>query len=200
MSNANKMDIEKKKVKGSECPKFRVSYPNVFKPKGFKDQEPVYSLVMLFDKKTDLTPLKRAVQNAIIEKWGADKAKWPALRSPFRNGDAEKAGVDGYENTIFVTAKNKNPVAIVDKQIQPIAEESRSFYAGCYAKAALLAYAYDNMGNRGVAFSLQSLQKVGDGEEFTSKRKPEEEVVVESDGSDDEAAYGKTEADDGMGF
>lgn len=201
-----KMDIEKKKC---VTHKFRVSFPAVFKAKAFEDQDAKYSVVMLFDKDVDLgTPadgqkisMKKAVFNAKVEKWGPDKSKWPKkIRSPFRDGE-ERSDTDGYENCIFVTASSKTQPGLVNRQLKPILDEEE-FYAGCYARAEIIAFAYDTKGNKGVGFALQNIQKLEDGEPF-SGRKDASEVfdAVESD-SDDEENYDDDEDsgddDDGM--
>lgn len=187
---SEKMDIALKKC---TTPKFRVSFPNVFKAKSFKDQEAKFSITMLFDKKTDISELRRAARNAIVEKFGEDKTKWPKkLRMPFRDGDEEKEGVTGYENVIFVGASSKTRPGVIDREKAPITEEDDAFYAGCYARATLIAFYYDNTGNKGVSFALQNLQKLGDGEKFSGKRDAAEEFDdLESEdaesGSDDDS-------------
>ena len=45
-------------------PKFRVSFPNVFKAVGFGTQEPKYSIQMLFPKDVDLSVMKKAADAA----------------------------------------------------------------------------------------------------------------------------------------
>lgn len=190
---AEKMDIEKKKVAGKVCPEFRVSFPHVFEPHAFENQTPKYSIVMLFNKKTDLKELKRAAHNAAIEKWGP-KEKWPKnLRMPFRDGD-EKADLAGYENTIFVSASSKKKVQVVGNRKDesgrfPTLTNEDEFYAGCFGRATLIAFAYDQMGNRGVSFSLQSVQKTKDGEQFSGRRQAEDEFDETEDSSDDESSY-----------
>lgn len=181
-----KTSIEAKKVL---TPEFRVSYPAVFKPKAFEGQEAKYSVVMLFDKKTDITTLKKAAHAAKIEKWGPNKEKWPKnLRSPFRDG-ADREGTDGYgEGVIFISASSKTPVGLVDNKLGAILNE-QDFYAGCYARAQIVAYAYDTHGNRGVAFGLQNLQKLRDGKSFSGKQKAEDVFDAVEDGSDDEGNY-----------
>lgn len=175
-----------------------MSFPHVFKPHAaFEGQEAKFSLTMLFTKNTDLSQLKRAAQTAIIEKWGADKTKWPKnLRMPFRDGN-EKQDLQGYENTIYVTTSSKMKPGIVDNQLNKIEDET-VFYAGCYARATLIAFAYDKAGNKGVSFSLQNLQKLRDGESFSGRRQAETEFEVVEDGSNDAANYGATDesADD----
>lgn len=157
-------------------PMFRVSYPNVFKAKkndlNGKDE---YSLVALFPKDADLSALKKAAQDAIIEKWGPDKTKWPdKLKSPFRD-QGEKAKKDdkgamvlpdGHEaGAIFLTLRSTQRPGLIDQQKQDIIDSS-AFYGGCFARASVSVYAYDQKGNRGVGFGLQNVQKMKDGPPF----------------------------------
>lgn len=159
-------------------PKFRVSFPKVFKPEINKlSGKSEYSVVALFDKSADMTKLKAAAKAAIEEKWGTDPAKHPKnLRSPFRDqGEKAKDGVlpPGHvEGAVFLNLKSTQKPGVVDEQVQPILDES-VFYAGCYAIAAVSVYAYDQAGNRGVGIGLTNIQKVADGEPFSGRPKPE---------------------------
>jgi hypothetical protein len=178
-------------------PEFRVSYPSVFNKRAFEGQEAKYGLTMIFKKKTDISKLKAAARAAAVEKWGADEKKWPRnLRKPFRDG-AEREDVDGYgKGVVFVAATSKTKPGLIDKDKEAILDEE-SFYAGCYARAELFAFAYDKAGNKGVTFGLRNIQKLRDGEPFASGR-PAEEVFGEvDDDSEDEEGYGE---DDGAGF
>ena len=172
-------------------PRFRVSFPNVFRPgKAMQEgAEPKFGLVMLFKKGEDLSALKAAAAQAVVDKWGADQAKWPKnLKSPFRD-QAEKEG-EGYEaGAIFITATSKQKPGLVDARNQPIIDESE-FYAGCYARATVRAFAYDKAGNRGVAFGLQNIQKMAEGELLSGRRKAEEEFEP----IEDSAVGGGTDA------
>ena len=158
-------------------PKFRVSFPNVFRPQINKmnpGAEPKYTLTMLFEKDADLSALKKAAGDAVIEKWGADKTKWPKnLRNPFRDqGDKE---FEGYEpGAIFITATSKQRPGLVDQKLQDIIEE-KDFYPGCYARATVRAFTYDNNGNRGVSFGLQNIQKLADGEPLGGRTRPSDD-------------------------
>ncbi len=157
-------------------PAFRVSYPSIFKPTAFEGQEAKFSLVMLFPKETDLSALKAAAKLAVEEKWPDVNKRPKDLRSPFRDGDVDKSDVAGYEGMIFATAKSKTKPGLVDQNVQPIIEEG-VFYAGCWARATVVAYAYDKAGNRGVAFSLQNVQKLRDDEAFSGRMNPEDEFA-----------------------
>lgn len=183
----------------TRTPKFRVSYPNVFKSKlNDLNGKQEYSVVALFPKGADLSVLKKAAEEAITKKWGADRKKWPAnLRTPFRD-QGERAKIDevtgkevlpaGYEKgAIFINLKSSVKPGLVDQAVNPITDEVQ-FYAGCFAYATVNAYAYDQKGNRGVSFGLGNLQKASDGDSLGTRTKPEDDFapidgVAESQGA-----------------
>lgn len=172
------MDIAQKKVITSE---FRASFPQVFEPKSFQGQAPKYSLVMLFDKKTtNMKPLHDAAKNAAREKWGDDEKKWPKnLAWPFRDG-SEREDTAGYKGCTFITATSKEPPGVVDEDMNAFMDR-KGFYSGCYARAEVIAFAYEAKDNqsgailkKGVSFSLQNVQKLRDGKPFSGKKAPNE--------------------------
>lgn len=156
-------------------PKFKVSFPYVFRPQKSLQEggEPKFSVVMLFEAGADLGLLKNAAAEAVVAKWGPDKVKWPGnLRTPFRDQGEKK--YEGYvPGSIFVTATSKQKPGLVDITVQPIIDEAQ-FYAGCWAIAAIRAFTYDKAGNNGVSFGLQHIQKQADGDPLGGRTKPEE--------------------------
>lgn len=171
-------------------PKFRVSYPNVFKPRlNTLSNKEEYSVKALFQKDADLKQLKDAVEAAIISKFGPDKKKWPKLRLPFKDqGECFVKGTDvllsGHEaGAIYINLKNskKKPV-VVDQRNLPIVDESL-FYSGCWARAMVNVYCYGHTVNNGVSISLEGIQKVSEGEPLSGAPRPEEmfSPVVDSD-------------------
>jgi hypothetical protein len=175
-------------------PEFRASFPNVFTARSdFDGQEPKFSIVMLFDKKTDISALKKLCEQAVKEKWGDKVPK--NLRSPFRDGDTDKPDMDGYAGCVFVRASSKGRPGLVDASVTPIVNQE-DFYAGCYARATVNAFAYDKAGNQGVAFGLQNVQKLRDGEPFSGRTKAEDDFDATDqaeprDGSNPTAPAGK---------
>jgi hypothetical protein len=171
-------------------PEFRVSFPNVFEPrKNELSGKMEYSLVALFAHGADLSALKAAAAKVLVDKFGPDQAKWPTgLRSPFRD-QAERArkdpngvpvlGSDGkpilqdghVAGAIFLNLKSNNKPGLVDQNVQDIIEQ-HLFYSGCYARATVRPYYYDQKGNRGVAFGLQNIQKVRDGDPLGGRSTP----------------------------
>ena len=163
-------------------PKFRVSFVNVFEARENLQGKKKYSVVMLFDKDTDLKPLKALLKEAAVVKWG-DKLQ--NIKLPFRDGNEKE--YDGYKDKIFATASGMQKPGLVDDKLQPIIEPSE-FYSGCYARATITAFAWEYMGKKGVSFGLQNLQKLDDGEAFSGKSKPEDDfdAIKESDKSETE--------------
>jgi hypothetical protein len=157
-------------------PKFRASYVYVFRPQKAMEagKDPKYSITMLFDKGADLVKLKTAANAAVVEKWGADKTRWPKnLRSPFR--DQGEKNTEGYvAGNVFITATSKQRPGLINSQMQDILED-KDFYSGCYARASVRVFAYDTNGNRGVSFGLQNVQKLADGEPLGGRTKPEQD-------------------------
>jgi len=105
-------------------PKFRVSYPQVFKPKlNDLNGKQEYSVVAIFPPGTDMAALNAQVAEEAAEKWGPDKAKWPKpLRNPIRkNEEREKEGKlpDGYEaGGVFINFKGSQRPGVVDQNVQ----------------------------------------------------------------------------------
>jgi hypothetical protein len=165
-------------------PVFRVSYPSVFKPSLNRlSQKMEFGLEALFPKDADLSALKAAAQNAMEAKFGADKSKWPIVtRSPFRDQKEKiKDGVlpDGYvSGAIFMRFKSERKPGVVDQggagvKPQEIIEESK-FYAGCYARAHVNAFAFQKGANVGVSFGLNHVQFVKDGDPFSGRPRVED--------------------------
>lgn len=192
-------------------PPFRVSFPSVFTPKpGMNGGKPKYSLSMLFPKKFDnaidqaqFGKMVALVNQALIGKWGADKAKWPkGLYTPFRDG-AEK-DYDGYDDTIiFATASSTRQPGLVGPDAVTKIIDASEFYAGCYARAKIDVYAFEakdkNTGailKRGVTFGLLHVQKYKDGVEFSKAGKVEDafDAIAVPAGSAAETMGGEVDA------
>lgn len=154
-------------------PEFRVAFANVFETTKTPNGQDRYQLTALFPAGTDLSQLKAMAKAALEEKWGVDKSKHPKnLRSPFRK-QSEKAdkyaGFDADDDAIFINLATTMQPGIVDAKMNDIINKDE-FYSGCYARATVNAYAYDKSGNKGVAFGLNNLQKLRDGERLGGGR------------------------------
>lgn len=172
-------------------PTFRVSYPAVVKAKLNKlNGKEEYSLVALYEKGADLSIFNKAIEAAVMKKFGKDKAQWPKnLKMPFRDqsdrGKRTESGAvilpDGYvEGAKYCNLKNTQRPGVVDQKRNPILDETE-FYAGCYARAIVSVFAYDAMGNKGVSLSLLAVQKVRDGQPFGNRVNAESAFSAISD-------------------
>ena len=155
-------------------PVFRASYPSVLKPTfNNLSKKNEFSVEAIFPPGEKLEAMKKAAEAACILKFGEDKSKWPKnLRSPFRDQNEKmKDGKlpDGMTaGAVFMRFKSEKRPGVVDQNKQEILEDSK-FYAGCYARAHVNAFAYNNAGNAGVSFGLNHVQFVKDGDAFSGR-------------------------------
>jgi len=157
-------------------PKARLNFAYLFHPRppmNGQAGDPSYSCVLTFDPGTDLSPMKMAAFAAAKEKW-ADKARTMSLRSPFRN-NSDREGQEGFPpGGVFVTCRSNNRPGVVDQAVQPILSTD-AIYSGCWVRASLRAFAYENAGNRGVSFALLNVQKISDGDRLDNRRSAEQD-------------------------
>lgn len=196
---------------------FRLAFPEVFAPKAAQEGgKEKFSITMLFPKDgaslipsiagASIMELRKLALAAVKEKWGEDKAKWPAhLRTldfktycsptgkdgwPFRDGDTVEW--DGFEGMLFVRASSQFRPGLVDAKLGPVIAQDAVF-GGLICRAQVNAYAYDVSGNRGVTFGLNNLQILkDDGTVFTGRANPAD--VFDAFGSDEGLA--KTDTDE----
>lgn len=168
-------------------PEFRVSFPHLFTAKkndlNGKDE---YSVVALFPKDADLKPLLAAAQEVALSEFGPDKTKWPKnLKMPFKKQEEslDKSGNmrDGHTTgAIMMNLKcdaSKNQPQVVDAKVQPIIDP-KEVYAGCFAKATITFFAYNQTANKGVTCILNNFQKTKEGEAIGSRHRAEDDFTV----------------------
>lgn len=179
-------------------PPFRVSFPNVFKPKSnFEGQDPAFSIQMLFpkSKEADLKAMKDAAAKAAENKWGPDRKKWPKFKHPiFKDGDEKD--LDNYKGMIIVDARSKQKPGLVDKDLQEIINPS-DFYPGCWARATVSPFAYDKAGNKGISFGLQNIQKIKDDTAFSGKKNAKDDFDTIDFGDEGSDSFDESGFDDG---
>lgn len=168
--------------------KFRVSFCAVFKPEAMdpKKDEPKYSLTMMFEKDDPfLKTIENEIKRAIKEEWGSKAPK--TLKICLRDG-AEKGHIDGFSDDVkFITARSKYKPGLVDSDLNDIFEEEE-FYGGCYARASIEIYAYNNPTNKGVSATLYNIQKLEDGDRLGGKILSAAEEFGESDNVPNDAS------------
>lgn len=160
--------------------KVRFSYAHVFEPVTMAEGQDAKYQVSLIIPKSDLATLEKiekAVEAAKVV--GKDKISkngkiMPGLKMPLRDGDEERPDNPEYANSMFVNCSSKIKPGIVDKDLNPIMSQDE-FYSGCYGRASINFYAFNNAGNRGIACGLNNLQKLADGEALAGGASAEED-------------------------
>lgn len=167
--------------------KVRLSYVHFFEPHAIEGNEPKYSVSVIIPK-TDTATLK-AIKEAVEEAKEQGKGKWggkvpPTLKTPLRDGDAERPDDEAYKNCYFLNASSKNKPGIVDINVQPILDATE-VYSGCYGRLTLNFYPFSASGNKGIAAGLGNVQKLEDGEPLGGFTRAEDDFdSVESEEED----------------
>lgn len=166
----------------------RWSYVNAWEPKSINGGAPKYSVSLIIPKSDTKTleKIRVAIQAAYEE--GQSKLKGngrsvpalSALKTPLRDGDAERPDDEAYANSYFVNANSGTAPGIVDADRNPILERSE-VYSGVYGRASINFYAFNSNGNKGIACGLNNLQKIRDGEPLGGKSRAEDDFAEEDE-------------------
>ena len=170
-------------------PKTRWSYANVWEPKSINGGTPKYSVSLIIPKSDTKTveKIQAAIQAAYEEGQGKLKGNGktvPALsvlKTPLRDGDAERPDDPAYADSYFINANSASAPGIVDAGCQPIIDRSE-VYSGVYGRASINLYAFNSNGNKGIACGLNNLQKIKDGEPLGGKSRAEDDFATEDEG------------------
>ena len=147
----------------------RLSYAHIFEPQTFEGGASKYSVSLLIpkDDKETLNKIHAAIQAAYekgesrLKGNGRTTPALSAIGSPLNDGD--KKGDEVYAGCYYINAKNDEKPKVFDQNGNEVMDRSE-VYSGCYAKVKISFFAYNHTGNKGIACSLQGLQKVADGE------------------------------------
>lgn len=162
-------------------PVFRVSFPQLFEAKAYGDGDPKFSLSAIVRKdvsgkdKELMAAMYKAAEKVAIDKFGEaafhKMRKLGQFKWPIRDG--EEKDMDGYgPGVVFFSLSTKMAPGVIGRNKEPLTE--KDLYAGCYARATVSPYAFDNK-SKGVAFGLNNVQKVGEGEAFTQRTTADED-------------------------
>ncbi len=151
--------------------KVRFSYANVFEPKQTPNGDEKYSVTLLIPKSDNGTYQRITAEiNKILQEGVADTFKGviPANpKLPIHDGDGLRQSGDPYSAECkghwVITANSINAPEVVDASCNPIISKNE-FYSGCYGRASLRFYAYNQNGNKGVGCGLGNVQKLEDGQ------------------------------------
>lgn len=168
--------------------KAMLSYPHldVAQPPRNGVGKPKFSATLVFLPGSDLSELHAAVEAAAEAKYpgkGAEMLRKRILKSPFRD-DAEAKGYP--DGSIFINVRSDRAPGIVYSRpgpdgkpaLMPADKIAEEMYAGCFVRASLAAFAYDNE-SKGVSFALNNIQKIGDGERIDGRVRAENEFEAD---------------------
>ncbi len=149
----------------------RLSYIQLFEPKGFDGSKPVYSASLIIpkdDKRTlDLvrSAVKAAYEGGTYKLRGSGKItpSMDDINLPLNDGDKKRPNDPAYANSFYINAKNQDQPRLFGTDGEEVTNHS-DIYSGCYARCKIQFYCYNRNGNKGIAASLLGLRKSADGE------------------------------------
>lgn len=166
----------------------RWSYVNAWEAKSINGGAPKFSVSLIIPKSDTKTieKIQAAIQAAYEEGQGKLKGNGksvPALsvlKTPLRDGDAERPDDEAYADAYFSNANSATAPGIVDADRNPILDRSE-VYSGVYGRVSINFYAFNSNGNKGIACGLNNLQKIKDGEPLGGKSRAEDDFATEED-------------------
>ena len=166
----------------------RWSYVNAWEAKSINGGAPKFSVSLIIPKSDTKTvaKIKAAIEAAYKEgeaKLKGNSRTVPALstiKQPLRDGDTERPDDPAYANSYFMNANSNTAPGIVDADCQPILDRSE-VYSGVYGRASVNFYVFNSNGNRGIACSLNNLQKIRDGEHLGGKSSAEDDFATDDE-------------------
>lgn len=170
----------------------RLSYAQLFEPKGFDGQKPVYSasLIIPKDDKQTLdairTAIKIAYENGAYKLRGNGKSV-PALEDinlPLNDGDKKRPNDSAYANCFYINAKNAEQPKLFGMDGEEVLSRS-DIYSGCFARCKISFYCYNRNGNKGIACSLLGLRKAADGKPLGGSICTADDFAIDEEYEDD---------------
>lgn len=151
--------------------KVRFSYVNVFTPRVTPSGDEKYSVTLLIPKSDNdtyqkiMNEINKTLQENLAETF---KGIMPAnLKLPIYDGDGIRPSGEPFgaecRGHYVITANSNSAPEVVDVNVQPIIGKNE-FYSGCYGRASLRFYAYNQNGNKGIGCGLGNVQKLEDGQ------------------------------------
>lgn len=151
----------------------RLSFPRLDYPEYFNPEKPqgrkTFQISVLWPKQgTDFSKIEEAIKAAGHAFFGAKLP--PKFKNPLYDGDVEKPDVAGYPGHKYLTAKTESRPGLYLPDLKPFTatpeEIAEKFYAGCWVRAKVQPFGFEEGNNQGVAFALGSIQWIKNGEAF----------------------------------
>lgn len=171
-------------------PEVRLSFPQLFvakaPPPSVTNPNPKkkFSTIILIPPTVSLEPFVAAVKAAMLKKWG-QLVSLPIEKNPIKDAAASKPGMKGFDpgwRFITISANEDRRPAVVDQRNVPVTDPAK-VYPGMWVRAYINAYAYGGTPGipKGVAFGVNAIQLVRDGERLGGAVKAPNEVFTPLD-------------------
>lgn len=179
--HAKKMDD--RRMRTGKC---RLSYPHVFEVYSESGKYQVQLIIPKTDKETIalISALEKSAQeDGKAKMWNGKLPK--KYSGPLHDGDIEQDTTERpeYEGCYYINAKSTRRPGVVDKDREIITDEFE-LYGGCYVRATLAFFPYENSGNAGVGCLLNNIQKLEEGDKFGSGVSDPEDDFDDDDDDD----------------
>ena len=169
-------------------PDTRWSYVNAWEPKSINGGAPKYSVSLIIPKSDTKTvaKIRAAIEAAYhdgegkLRGTGKSVPALSVLKTPLRDGDAERPDDPAYAGAYFMNANSTTAPGIVDADCQRILDRSE-VYSGVYGRASVNFYAFNSNGNKGIACGLNNLQLIRPGEPLGGKASAESDFATDDD-------------------
>lgn len=151
----------------------RLSFANIFEPKGFNGSEPRYSASFLISKQDNenINKVREAIKAVAKLEWNTDVPKFKENQLCLRDGDGETWG--GYADHFFVSSGNKLKVAVRDLDGTDLTKQSEDNnpgdkpLSGDYVNAVIEVWAQNNNYGKRINANLVGVQYVKTGSRFS---------------------------------
>lgn len=151
--------------------KVRFSYANVFEPRVTPNGDEKYSITLLIPKSDNdtyqriMNEINKTMEESITTTFKGIVPSNPKL--PIHDGDGLRQSGEPYGQECkghwVIVANSNNAPEVVDANCNPIISKNE-FYSGCYGRASIRFYAYNQNGNKGIGCGLGNVQKIEDGQ------------------------------------
>lgn len=154
--------------------KVRFSFCHIFEPQEPQGGgDPKYSVTLLIPKSDKVTvdKIKTAMQDArdnFCARKGAN-ALPEKFNHTLHDGDGQRPSGEDFgpecKGCWVITVSSRQKPVIVDV-FRNVVTDPSEVYSGCYGRASINFFGYNQSGKKGVSAGLLSIQKLSDGEPF----------------------------------
>lgn len=146
----------------------RISYPHLFTPRAVNPgDEPKFGAAFIVPNDHKAWPeINAAVQKVIAEAFGPQPGVMKDL--PLKVGEKYYPGDPNYAGCTVLNTSAKTKPHVVDQNVKPVMDAGM-IYAGCFVNASISIYTYKRPTGKGVAFGLDGVQFLRDGDRLDGR-------------------------------